>query len=110
MERTPNKSRHTKVNSEEENSPAGIRTRNLSITSPALYEQAIPAPYSQIQPLSLSAGVMLPLVITCRRLPDHYPTSFPRDSRPLLLRSFLFQYAHWQRTVVAVLSNSLEKQ
>ena len=38
MERTPNKSQHTEVNSGEGNSPAvpaGIRTRNLSITSPA---------------------------------------------------------------------------
>ena len=39
-----------KVNSGEENSPAapaGTRTRNLSITSPALYQQAIPAvPFS----------------------------------------------------------------
>ena len=36
-----------KVNSGEENvsaAPAGIWTRNLSITSPALYQQAIPAP------------------------------------------------------------------
>ena len=34
-----------KVNSGEENSPAasaGIQTRNLSITSPALYQQTIP--------------------------------------------------------------------
>ena len=34
-----------KVSSGEENppaTPAGIRTRNLSITSPALYKQAIP--------------------------------------------------------------------
>ena len=35
-----------KVNSEEENSPAApavIRTRNLSITNPTLYQQAISA-------------------------------------------------------------------
>ena len=41
---TPNKSAH-KVNSGEENSPttpAAIRTCNLSITSPALYQQATP--------------------------------------------------------------------
>ena len=47
MERTPNKSAH-KVNTGEENSPAaaaGIRTRNLSITSPVLYQRAIPAPF-----------------------------------------------------------------
>ena len=45
MERTPNKSQHTKLNYGEEYSPAapvGIRTRNLSITSPVLYQQAIP--------------------------------------------------------------------
>ena len=36
-----------KVNSGEENSltpPVGIQTRNLLITSPALYQQAVPAP------------------------------------------------------------------
>ena len=46
MERTLNKESAHKVDSGEENSsaaPAGIRTRNLSITSPALYQQAIPA-------------------------------------------------------------------
>ena len=39
MERTPNKSQHTKLTPEKKNSPAAraeIRTRNLSITSPAL--------------------------------------------------------------------------
>ena len=47
VERTPNKESAHKVDSGEENSPAapaGIRTRNLSIASPALYLQAIPAP------------------------------------------------------------------
>ena len=45
VERTLNKSAH-KVNFGEENSPtapAGIRTRNLSITSPVLYQQDTPA-------------------------------------------------------------------
>ena len=39
VERAPNKSQHTKLTLEKENpsaAPAGIRTRNLSITSPAL--------------------------------------------------------------------------
>ena len=48
MERTPNKSQHTKLTLENNNNnnnnnnnkspaaPAGIRTRNLSITNPAL--------------------------------------------------------------------------
>ena len=43
VERTSNESAH-KVNSGEENStaaPAGMRTCNLSLTSPALYQQAI---------------------------------------------------------------------
>ena len=43
VERTPNIEPAHKVDSGEENSPsapAGIRTRNLSITSPALYQQA----------------------------------------------------------------------
>ena len=49
VERTPNKSQYKNVNSgdEKKNSPAapaGIRTRNLSITSQVLYQQAIPAP------------------------------------------------------------------
>ena len=48
VERTPNKSQHTKITPEKKISPAapdGIRTRNLSITSSALlaYQQAIPA-------------------------------------------------------------------
>ena len=49
MERTPNteaKSAH-KASAGEENAlaaPAGIRTRNPSITSLALYPQAVPAP------------------------------------------------------------------
>ena len=46
MERTPNKAAH-KVKSGEENSPAapaGIRTRNLSTTSPAVYEGRLTAP------------------------------------------------------------------
>ena len=40
VERTPNKSQRTKLSLELKNppvAPAGIRTRNLSITSPALY-------------------------------------------------------------------------
>ena len=44
MERTPNKESAHEVDSGEENSPAapaGIRTRNLSITSPAFYQEAI---------------------------------------------------------------------
>ena len=44
LERTPNKSQHT-VSSGEESSPAapaGIRTRNLSITSPALLPTSYP--------------------------------------------------------------------
>ena len=47
MERTANKESAHKVDSGEENSPAApaeIRTHNLSITSPVLYQQAIPAP------------------------------------------------------------------
>ena len=47
MERTPNKGQHTKLTLEEKNPPAappGTRTRNLSITSPALYQRATPAP------------------------------------------------------------------
>ena len=44
-ERTPSKSQHTKLTLEKKffsAAPAGIRTHNLSITSPALYQQAIP--------------------------------------------------------------------
>ena len=48
MKRTPNKSQHTELRAAgEENSPAapaGIRTRNLSLTSPGVCQQAIPAP------------------------------------------------------------------
>ena len=47
MERTPNKESAHKIDPGKENSasaPAGIRTRNLSMTSPALYQQAIAAP------------------------------------------------------------------
>ena len=44
---TEQKSAH-KVDSGEGNSPAGVRTRNLSITSPALYQQAIPTRCSRI--------------------------------------------------------------
>ena len=39
MERTPNRSQHTKFTLKEKDlpaAPAGIRTRNLSITGPAL--------------------------------------------------------------------------
>ena len=46
-ERTPNKSQHTKLIVEKKYSPAapaGIRTRDLSIMSPVLYQQAIPTP------------------------------------------------------------------
>ena len=45
MERTPNKSQHTKLTRSEENSPAApawIRTHNLSITSPALWPTSYP--------------------------------------------------------------------
>ena len=44
VERTPNKSQYTKLTLEKKIFHAvlaGIRTRNLSITSPALYQQAI---------------------------------------------------------------------
>ena len=44
VERTPNKSQHT-INPGEENysaAPAGIRTRNLSITSPVLLQTSYP--------------------------------------------------------------------
>ena len=47
VERTPNKNQHTKLTMQKKNSPAapaGIRTRNLSITSPVFYQQATPAP------------------------------------------------------------------
>ncbi len=47
MERTPNKSQTHEVNSGEENSPAapaGIRTRDLSITSLALLPTSNPGP------------------------------------------------------------------
>ena len=42
VEQTLNKSQHTKLT-------AGIQTCNLSITSPALYQQAIPAPLQQLR-------------------------------------------------------------
>ena len=51
VEQTSKKSRHRKVNSGEENSsaaPARIQTRDLSITSPALYQQAALASFSSI--------------------------------------------------------------
>ena len=44
MERIPNKSQHRKLTLEKKKSPAasaGIRTLNLSFTSPVLYQQAI---------------------------------------------------------------------
>ena len=46
MERTPHKESALKVNSGEEISPAapaGIRTRNLAITSPALFPTSYPS-------------------------------------------------------------------
>ena len=46
LERTPNESQHKKLTLEKKtnpDAPAGTRTRNLSITSPALYQLAIPA-------------------------------------------------------------------
>ena len=48
LECTPNKSQHTKLTGEENSSaaPAGTWNRNLSITSPALYQQAIATPTS----------------------------------------------------------------
>ena len=48
-ERTPNKSQHRP---EEENSlaaPSGLRTRNLSITSPALLPTSYPDPYLTLE-------------------------------------------------------------
>ena len=46
MQRTQNKIRHRKLTGEEISpaAPAGIRTRNLPFTSPALCQQAPPAP------------------------------------------------------------------
>ena len=48
VERTRNKGQHTKLTLEKKKNspaaPAGIRTRNISITSPVLYQQTIPAP------------------------------------------------------------------
>ena len=45
-ERTPNKNQHTKLTLGKKSpaAPAWTRTRNLSITSPALYQQVILAP------------------------------------------------------------------
>ena len=55
MEQTPIKSQHTKFILEKKKhspaAPAGIRTRNLSITSLALYQQAIPASTASIDAL-----------------------------------------------------------
>ena len=55
-----------KVNSGEENSPAtpvGIRTPNCSITSPALYQKAIPAPASATT-TAITDGVAIATKVT----------------------------------------------
>ena len=62
MERTPNKSQHTKLTLEKKFLPGagGIRTRNLSIKSTALYQQIIPAPpFKKVPKLIIRFSLLL---------------------------------------------------
>ena len=68
VQRTPNKSQHTKLTLEKKNSPAGpagMRTRNLSIWSPVLYQQAVSALKGGVTLKGQSAGLTRLFAIAC---------------------------------------------
>ena len=79
LERTLNKSQHTKLTLEKEIfSPllARIRTHNLAITSPAFYQQAIPVctNYVNIQSVILQHDVSV------------HELNFPSEQKQLLVK------------------------
>ena len=70
MERTPNKSQHTKLTLEKKNSPtapAGIRTRDVSITRPALYQHSYPgSPAKKMLDVELTIHSSLEIMVFSR--------------------------------------------